>query len=83
MTGVLDMEIDNGNHLVLSATKPSGRYLSAIGAEDRVVGRPGQSFPFLSMSPRATPGTLRPNDGPIPWWALVAGRRVPGTRLGD
>ena len=34
--GVLDMEIDNGNHLVLSGNQAVGRYLGAIGAEDRV-----------------------------------------------
>ncbi|MBV8972115.1 MAG: FAD-dependent oxidoreductase, partial [Sphingomonadaceae bacterium] len=26
---------------------------------------------------------LRPNAGRVPWWALAAGRRVPGTRVGD
>jgi squalene-associated FAD-dependent desaturase len=80
--GVLDMEIDNGNHLVLSGNQAVGRYLSAIGAEDRVVGPARAEFPFFDVATGQS-WTLRPNDGPIPWWALVAGRRVPGTRLGD
>jgi hydroxysqualene dehydroxylase len=80
--GVLDMEIDNGNHLVLSGNQAVGRYLSAIGAEDRVVGPARAEFPFFDVATGRS-WTLRPNDGPIPWWALVAGRRVPDTRLGD
>jgi squalene-associated FAD-dependent desaturase len=80
--GVLDMEIDNGNHLVLSGNQAVGRYLSAIGAEDRVVGPARAEFPFFDVATGRS-WTLRPNDGPIPWWALVAGRRVPGTRLAD
>ena len=80
--GVLNMEIDNGNHLVLSGNQAVGRYLSAIGAEDRVVGPARAEFPFFDVATGHS-WTLRPNDGPIPWWALVAGRRVPGTQLGD
>jgi squalene-associated FAD-dependent desaturase len=80
--GVLDMEIDNGNHLVLSGNPAVGRYLSAIGAEDRVSGPSRAEFPFFDV-PTGRTWTLRPNDGPIPWWILAAGRRVPGTRFAD
>jgi squalene-associated FAD-dependent desaturase len=80
--GVLDMEIDNGNHLVLSGNQTVARYLRAIGAEDRVVGPARAEFPFFDVATGRS-WTLRPNDGPVPWWALVAGRRVPGTQLGD
>ena len=27
--------------------------------------------------------TVRPNDGPVPWWIFDASRRVPGTRAMD
>jgi squalene-associated FAD-dependent desaturase len=80
--GVLDMEIDNGNHLVLSGNPAVGRYLGAIGAADRVSGPSRAEFPFFDV-PTGRSWTLRPNDGPIPWWILAAGRRVPGTRFGD
>jgi hydroxysqualene dehydroxylase len=80
--GVLDMEIDNGNHLVLSGNPAVGRYLGAIGAADRVSGPSRAEFPFFDV-PTGRTWTLRPNDGPIPWWILAAGRRVPGTRFGD
>ena len=79
---MLDMVIDNGNHLVLSGNPAVGRYLKAIGAEDRLMGPLRAEFPFFDLG---TGGrwTLRPNDGPVPWWILASGRRVPGTRAGD
>lgn len=80
--GMLDMEIDNGNHLVLSGNPAVGRYLRAIGAEDRVSGPARAEFPYFDVATGQT-WTLRPNDGPIPWWTLAAGRRVPETRFGD
>ena len=79
---VLDMVIDNGNHLVLSGNSAVGRYLRAIGAEDRMIGPPRPEFPYFDLE-TGRAWTLRPNDGPIPWWLLAAGRRVPGTRLRD
>ena len=27
--------------------------------------------------------TLRPDDGPVPWWIFDAARRVPGTYVRD
>lgn len=79
---VLDMVIDNGNHLVLSGNPAVGRYLSAIGAEDHLTGPERAEFPFFDFDTREF-WTLRPNDGPLPWWVLVPGRRVPGTSLRD
>lgn len=77
--GLLDMTIDNGNHLVLSGNKAVNRYLRDIGAEGRLAGpdRPEFHFVDLQLGER---WTLRPDDGPVPWWILDAGRRVPGTR---
>jgi squalene-associated FAD-dependent desaturase len=79
---VLDMVIDNGNHLVLSGNPSVGRYLRAIGAEGRLTGPPHAEFPFFDLGSRER-WTLRPNDGPVPWWLLFSGRRVPGTHLSD
>lgn len=80
--GVLDMTIDNGNHLVLSGNKAVDRYLRDIGAEGRVTGPDRPEFNFLDLQ-RGVRWTLRPDDGPVPWWILHADRRVPGTRLRD
>ena len=79
---VLDMVIDNGNHLVLSGNPAVGRYLRAIGAEDWLTGPPRPEFPFLDLG-SGKRWTLRPNDGPVPWWLLSSSRRVPGTRPSD
>jgi squalene-associated FAD-dependent desaturase len=77
---VLDMVIDNGNHLVLSGNPAVARYLGAIGAEDHLTGPSRAAFPYFDLD-TGQAWTLRPNDGPIPWWILAPGRRVPGTRV--
>lgn len=78
----LDMTIDNGNHLVLSGNPAVGRFLRAIGAQDRLVGPSTAAFPFFDVATGMS-WTLRPNDGVIPWWILDPRRRVPGTRVGE
>jgi squalene-associated FAD-dependent desaturase len=80
--GVLDMVIDNGNHLVLSGNPAVMRYLKAIGAEDRLAGPARSEFPYVDLG-CGRRWTLHPNDGSIPWWILAAGRRVPGTQAAD
>jgi squalene-associated FAD-dependent desaturase len=78
----LGMTIDNGNHLVLSGNGAVTRYLGDIGAGDRLAGPDRAEFHFLDL-PLGRRWTISPNDGPIPWWILQAGRRVPGTSVGD
>ena len=79
---LLDMVIDNGNHLVLSGNVAVGRYLHAIGAEDRLTGPIHPEFSFLDCG-TGQRWTLKPNDGRIPWWILDPARRVPHTGLRD
>lgn len=78
----LDMTIDNGNHLVLSGNGAVTRYLSDIGAHDRLAGPDHAEFHFLDLQ-LGRRWMLQPDDGPIPWWILQASRRVPGTSLRD
>ena len=78
----LDMEIDNGNHLLLSANEASLRFLAAIGGADRLVGPPHADFPFVDLKSHER-WTLRINDGRLPWWIFNAKRRVPGTRASN
>ena len=80
--GLLDMTIDNGNHLVLSGNRAVDRYLRDIGAEGRLTGPDRPEFHFVDFQ-LGSRWTLRPDDGPVPWWILHAGRRVPGTRFTD
>jgi squalene-associated FAD-dependent desaturase len=76
----LDMEIDNGNHLVLSGNRATLAYAERIGARDKLVGPGAARFPFIDL-PTGKRWTLDANDGPIPYWMLARTRRVPDTRL--
>ena len=78
----LDMEIDNGNHLLLSANHAALGFLRTVGAEDKLVGPPTADFPFVDLK-TGERWTLKINDGRIPWWIFDKARRVPGTRASD
>jgi hydroxysqualene dehydroxylase len=79
---VLEMTIDNGNHLVLSGNKDTFGYLRAIGAEDRLAGPAEAVFAFRDVQ-HGLGWTLRPNAGPLAWWVFDRTRRVPGSRAVD
>ncbi len=78
----LGRTIDNGNHLVLSGNAAVARFRTAIGATTPLSGPPHADFSFLDLRGGAR-WTVRINDGPVPWWILRPGRRVPGSRIGD
>jgi len=78
----LDMEIDNGNHLLLSANHAALSYLATIGAGDSLVGPAGAEFAFVDLA-NGERWTLRINAGRLPWWIFDKSRRVPGTTAGD
>jgi squalene-associated FAD-dependent desaturase len=78
----LDMVIDNGNHLLLSANHAALSYLTTIGAADKLVGPPAADFAFMDLA-SGERWTLRINAGRLPWWILAASRRVPGTTASD
>ncbi len=80
--GALGATIDNGNHLVLSGNDATFAYLRAIGAEDRLTGPAQARLDFLDRRDGVR-WAIRANDGPLPWWLAVPGRRVAGTRLAD
>ncbi|OAI42943.1 hypothetical protein AYO42_02140 [Rhizomicrobium sp. SCGC AG-212-E05] len=74
--------IDNGNHLVLSGNQAVHSYLARIGAKNALAGPPHAEFAFADLRD-GTRWTLRPNEGPIPYWVASERRRVPGTHAGD
>ena len=78
----LGMDIDNGNHLVLSGNRATMAYLDTVGARDRLATSSSASFPFVDLATRER-WTLRANDGPIPWWVLKRDRRTPGARVSE
>jgi squalene-associated FAD-dependent desaturase len=79
---VLDMMIDNGNHLLLSGNRAALRYLEAIGAGAGLAGPPSAEFAFMDLA-SGERWTLRINAGRLPWWIFAANRRVPGTAASD
>ncbi len=79
---VLDMTIDNGNHLLLSGNHAAHHYLEAIGAHDRLAGPEEASFDFCDVRDGKR-WTVRPNAGPVGWWVFSPKRRVPGTHAAD
>ena len=78
----LDLTIDNGNHLLLSGNRAALDYAKRIGGTDALSIAPNADFDFADLA-NGERWTLRPNDGPLPWWVLVKGRRVPNTRARD
>ncbi len=78
----LGQMIDNGNHLVLSGNTAVREHLRTIGAEDKLAGPAEAAFDFVDLA-TGERWRLRPNDGLLPWWILVPGRRVPGTQAKD
>lgn len=79
---VIDLEIDNGNHLLLSGNTAALAYLSRIGGLGAVTEAREAAFPFADLK-TGERWTLRPNAGRLPWWILDSRRRVPGTRAPD
>jgi hydroxysqualene dehydroxylase len=78
----LGCRVDNGNHLLLAGNRNALAYLGRIGARGTLHG-PGEAlFPFVDAA-NGERWMLRPNRGPVPWWILRPGRRVPGTRAID
>jgi squalene-associated FAD-dependent desaturase len=78
----LCLTIDNGNHLVLSGNSAALAYVEMIGAASKLVAPPEAAFAFTDLK-TGEQWRLRINRGRLPWWILVKGRRVPGTRPRD
>lgn len=78
----LERRIDNGNHLVLSGNTAIARYLADIGSGNGLAGPERAEFPFIDVA-SGERWTVRPNGGPLPWWILAPGRRVPETTARD
>jgi squalene-associated FAD-dependent desaturase len=78
----LGMVIDNGNHLLLSGNHAAQRFLREVGTEKELIGPDKAEFNFVDFATDER-WTLRPNDGPIPWWMFLKSRRVPGTTVAE
>jgi squalene-associated FAD-dependent desaturase len=78
----INATIDNGNHLLLSGNRSALAYLDAIGARGELTGPGRCEIDFADMATNER-WTIRVNEGPLPWWLLIEGRRTPGARLVD
>jgi squalene-associated FAD-dependent desaturase len=74
--------IDNGNHLLLSGNDAAMRYLSLIGAADRLQGPGRAEFAFADLA-TGERWQLSIGEGRWPSWLFDANRRVPGTKPAD
>jgi squalene-associated FAD-dependent desaturase len=79
---VIDLDIDNGNHLLLSGNWAAIAYLRRIGGLAAMTVARRAEFPFADLK-SGERWTLRLNPGRLPWWILDSRRRVPGTRAPD
>jgi squalene-associated FAD-dependent desaturase len=79
---VLDMMIDNGNHLLLSGNLAALHYLETIGSRASLVGPEKADFAFMDLA-SGERWTLHINAGRLPWWIFDPNRRVPGTTATD
>jgi squalene-associated FAD-dependent desaturase len=77
---MLDLWIDNGNHLLLSGNRAAHDYLGRIGSRASLKGPDSAVFDFADLK-SGERWRLRPNDGRLPWWLFDSTRRVPGAAL--
>jgi len=79
---VLNMPIDNGNHVILSGNRSALSYLALIGASDHMRGPAEADFNFVDLASRER-WQLRLGYGMLPLWIFHNDRRVPNTRARD
>ena len=76
----LGLNIDNGNHLMLSGNRAAFAYIDSIGTRSTLATPGAPLFPFVDAK-SGERWTLRPGLGRLPWWIAMSSRRVPGTRI--
>lgn len=78
----INATIDNGNHLLLSGNRAALAYVEAIEARGELAGPDRCEIAFADLATNER-WTIRPNEGPLPWWLFVEARRTPGVRILD
>ncbi|MGB0672003.1 MAG: FAD-dependent oxidoreductase [Rhodospirillales bacterium] len=79
---VLGLEIDNGNHLMLSGNSDIRAFLARSDASANWWGPDRAEIPFLDL-PSGARWSFQPGPGCSPLWLFDAKRRAPGTSLWD
>ena len=78
----LGCRVDNGNHLVVSGNDAAMAYVAEIGAAATFIARDMAEFPFVDLK-TGERWSVRPTDHRLPWWILLADRRVAGSHAWD
>ncbi|OYU92016.1 MAG: hypothetical protein CFE29_04020 [Bradyrhizobiaceae bacterium PARB1] len=78
----LEMEIDNGNHLILSGNVDVLAYARSIGSLDGLVGPDTARLPFVELG-SGKRWTIDLGRGRLPTWIFDRRRRVPDTRIAE
>lgn len=73
----LGIEIDNGNHLLLSGNTRAMAYLDTLGARDEVKVFDRAAFPFVDLG-SGERWCIDLGEGRAPWWLFDPNRRVRG-----
>lgn len=76
----LETEIDNGNHLILSANPYTFRYLDLLGARETLKGPGKPVFPWYDLRDGLA-WHLCLSRGKVPYWLFSPGTRVPGMKI--
>lgn len=78
----LGLDVDNGNHLLLSGNRAAMSYIRVTGGRSAIQMAPSAAFPFADLA-TGEHWTVTMNDGRLPIWMFHRNRRVPGTALSD
>ncbi|RYF49182.1 MAG: hypothetical protein EOO27_34100, partial [Comamonadaceae bacterium] len=78
----LEMEIDNGNHLILSGNVDALYYARSIGSFDGLVGSGTARLPFVDVA-SGKRWDIDLGQARLPTWILDRHRRVPDTGIAD
>ena len=77
----LNMEIDNGNHIILSANQNFLNFCRLINSE-QTLNFFEPKFNFFDMHTKNL-WSIKLNNGVIPFWIMKKSTRIPGTKLLD
>lgn len=78
----LEMEIDNGNHLILSGNVDALSYARSVGSLEGLVGSSSARLPFVDVA-SGRRWDIDLGQARLPTWILDRRRRVPDTGIAD